>query len=121
MNEKDAADLRALVARIQSGEDRLWWTEHPAVRFAGNVDIECRPSGWVVTQFIDCNDWDYTDSVRAPDGREWDFDVLFAEPFLGDEILNAVIDAWKRTTGTDAISTGEWPPPPGPWPEVKPK
>jgi hypothetical protein len=33
--------------------------------------------GWVVCVFIDCGDWDYIDHVRAPDGRVWDFDLLF--------------------------------------------
>lgn len=111
LSDTDRAELRELFAKIRSGDEWLWWTQHPLDAWAGNVDVHTR-SGWVVTVFIDGNDWDYVDSVRAPDGREWDSTDL-----LDWEWQDAICENWWRTTGTKHPEDHPWPPPLGQWPQ----
>lgn len=40
-------------------------------------DVRFRIGDYTVTIFNDCNELDYVDSARAPDGREGDFDAWF--------------------------------------------
>lgn len=42
--------------------------------FAG--EVTWRAGEWVVAVFEDCGDWDYIESVTAPDGRHWEYDRL---------------------------------------------
>lgn len=44
--------------------------------YAGNVEYEAS-NGWRLTVFNDCDDWDYIDLVKAPDGREMTWDYIF--------------------------------------------
>lgn len=44
--------------------------------FSGDFTFHAS-NGWELTVFDDCDEWDYLDSVRAPDGREVDFDQIW--------------------------------------------
>lgn len=42
-------------------------------------------NGWEVAIFDDCDEWDYIEWVKTPDGREVDFDVIWDQmPTLRD-------------------------------------
>lgn len=51
--------------------------EEPARLHRGHYE-ECavRVRGWVLVPFIDCGDWDYVNSVIAPDGVEYEVDLV---------------------------------------------
>lgn len=60
----------------------------PEGHYFGDYDFK-DSRGWTVTIFYDCGDWDYVDSVTAPDGRkiEYPFDQFQGEhgnPLLWD-------------------------------------
>jgi hypothetical protein len=63
------------------------------------------PSGWVVEVFWDCGDWDYLDSVTAPDGRRWDFEALpqAVRHWQGDPAL------WPPCEGGHVPRDAAWP------------
>ena len=80
--------------------------------FCGNVEYVV--DGWIVVVFIDCNDWDYVDSVVAPDGRKGEFEDWFGDKDKDgncecrqpDDLLNAedsacylrMVDAFEEAT-----------------------
>lgn len=47
-----------------------WWEV-----FAGNVRYTTS-NGWTIIVFNDCNDWDYVDTLTAPDGRSAEYEDL---------------------------------------------
>lgn len=53
------------------------------------------PAGWSVCVFNDCAEWDYLESITAPDGREWHY------PFneTGNELrcMTKALADWKPT------------------------
>lgn len=87
--------------------------------YAGNVTWTFR--GWTIVVFNDCMDWDYLDSVTAPDGRTWDFDemtdeVAYWEPEMDDRRrywTDASIAAWPTLTSwhADQMPRGQPPTP----------
>lgn len=50
--------------------------------------------GWRVVVFNDCGDWDYIDSITAPDGRTWDY------PYQPDgRAMTQMIADWSPDDG----------------------
>jgi hypothetical protein len=114
LSPAEVDELRPLMERIESGREDLQWEEHPLETFAGNVGAKTS-DGWVVVCFIDCNDWDYVDSVVAPDGRVWEFKSIYYGPL---QFQDAICDWWQKR-GHKPLHECEYPPPPGPWPQPK--
>lgn len=74
----DAADVAHQLADLARGlinfrltpagdEAAITWAD----AYCGHVDLQLG-TGWTITVFNDCGDWDYVDAARAPDGREQD-------------------------------------------------
>lgn len=88
--------LRKLIAGsvdISRVDPRFGWEN-------GNGDIQFYIGGFLVSLFNDAGDLDYIDYVKAPDGREgdyesWDSDYDPIEVLSGDEIrsLKAILDS----------------------------
>ncbi len=49
-------------------------------------------SGWVVRVYNDCAEWDYLESITAPDGRSWAFPFGHDGPVMTDRLKD-----WKPT------------------------
>jgi len=62
--------------RVTVKPTRETWKE----AWAGDVEFTCS-NGWRVVVFNDCDEWDYVDSVIAPDGDKatWGGDI-WADP-----------------------------------------
>ena len=71
-------EIAELLRQIESGvvtlECRM--SRSPQDVYAGDVTYHSS-NGWVVVIFNDCNDWDYVDSVVAPDGRVANFEDIY--------------------------------------------
>jgi hypothetical protein len=66
------------------------------------------PNGWAVWVYFDCGDWDYIDSMTAPDGRSWSFDALpdavrHWRPEVSDEHLWPPCDGVALRHGVSAL------------------
>lgn len=69
-------EVKELLRQVGNGEvvPKL---KDPTVTWADAGDIGYIVDGWEVVIFNDCDDWDYVDSVIAPDGRCGEFDDWF--------------------------------------------
>lgn len=82
-------EYRQLLNRVISGEVSVkckgrTWDEV----YAGDVNFDM--GGWHVRIFNDCGEIDYTDYIKAPDGRSMDFDKLEdaqADPLRYESVL----------------------------------
>ena len=67
------------------------------VVYAGNMDFML--GDWRITIFNDCDELDYIDSVKAPDGREAEFEDLNGEDPVtsayGDPLGLLSDDEWR--------------------------
>jgi hypothetical protein len=83
MDADDEADIIAALEGVTGNSPAVLtpqrWSggTHTTFReiFAGNVEFRLE-SGWTIDVFNDCNDWDYIDTVIAPEGTRWSFDEL---------------------------------------------
>jgi hypothetical protein len=65
-----AEEVAEILRKIGDGEITPRIAEgHPGWQelFSGNVHFDA--GGWRIVVFVDCDDWDYVDSVFSPDGR----------------------------------------------------
>lgn len=64
-------EVSALLKAIEDGSVLLTSDFEPQLVYAGNVLYYCSGSyeGWKLLIFNDCNEWDYIDTIEAPDGR----------------------------------------------------
>lgn len=65
ISDEDWSEIKSALAGHKPVNPEEW-----SEKYAGDVRFRL-PNGWVVVVFNDCNDWDYVDSVEAPDGRSW--------------------------------------------------
>jgi DNA-directed RNA polymerase subunit RPC12/RpoP len=89
------AELMDFLRAIEGGEVSLRPEFDPQDIYAGNVSYMAS-NGWRVTVFNDCNEWDYIDSVAAPDGRSLDFDSIDNHMPLAREYTPSDEVAWRR-------------------------
>jgi hypothetical protein len=73
-----ATEMLAVLSDIEAGVVTLTTDEPWAEVYCGNVTFRTS-TGWTVVVFNDCDDWDYIDSLIAPDGRRVEFEDLPAD------------------------------------------
>lgn len=86
-----AAEILAVLSGIEAGVVTLTADEPWADVYCGNVTFHTS-NGWTVVVFNDCDEWDYIDSVTAPDGRRIEF---------GD--LPADVQNWTPSPATEGL------------------
>lgn len=68
------AEAVAVLEAVDRGEIEIDKAQRDAcaAQYCNNFTYTL-PNGWRVTVFNDCDEWDYLDSIEAPDGRRWDY------------------------------------------------
>lgn len=89
------AEVLIFLRLIESGEVTVTPLHEPQDVYAANVDYTAS-NGWTLTIFNDCNEWDYIDHLRTADGRECDFEEIFAHMRAADAYRPSEDVAWKR-------------------------
>jgi len=89
------AELLEFLKSIEEGSVSLRPEFDPQDIYAGNVPYAAS-NGWHIRVFNDCNEWDYVDSVSAPDGRSLDFDSIDNDMPLAREYSPSDDVAWRR-------------------------
>ena|ERR1700677_1552785 len=69
------AEILAFLKSVEEGPVTLTPSGEPQDIYAGHVEYTAS-NGWVVTIFNDCNEWDYIEHLRTPDGRECCYDQI---------------------------------------------
>lgn len=90
VQEREAMALLARHCReILEGVAKGWAKPRPTWGYGWDSghcgDIAYEVNGWKIVVFWDCGDWDYIDSVIAPDGRKAGFEDFTVKP---DDMLN---------------------------------
>ena len=95
--EDEAAALAALEAVSEATPATV---EHPtdddSIHWYCGMIVWRTPDGWTVRVFNDCAEWDYLDSLIAPDGREWRY-PLNHEPDKPLQAMTERLKDWKPT------------------------
>lgn len=72
------AEVWTFLRGVEQGDILLRPFVDPQQIYGGVVPYRAS-NGWECAVFNDCNVWDYLDELRAPDGRQIDFDDLSAD------------------------------------------
>ena len=80
---------------IEGGAVTLIPKQDPQEVFAGPVDYVAN-NGWFLTIFNHANEWDYIERIRTADGRECEYDEIFACMPAMDAYKPSAEIAWTR-------------------------
>ncbi len=67
--------VKQFLLSIESGEIRLTPTSDPKQTYNGIVHYQAS-NGWHLSVFVDCDDWDYVETIITDDGETLDFNAL---------------------------------------------
>ena len=89
------AEVLDFLHSVERGEVSLAPTHEPQEDYAGIVSYKAS-NGWEITVFNDANEWDYVEQLRTADGRECDYDDIYAHMPQVDAYRPAEEAAWSR-------------------------
>jgi hypothetical protein len=72
MNTLPESEALALLKSIESGEVKVTPVNGPPEYFDVYASYTT-PCGWSLCVFNDVGEWDYLESIKSPDGREWNY------------------------------------------------
>lgn len=99
------AEAVEVLNAVCRGEVQATAHDDPYLYYCGNVCYELS-NGWKVQVFNDCGEWDYVDSVTAPDGTE--FHCAGPDHGKPDNWCSEIGD-WTPTCGsTDGDGCEHW-------------
>jgi hypothetical protein len=82
--------INQFLAEIETGVITLMPMTDPKKAYHSIMGYRCS-NGWQLTVFVDCDYWDYIDSITTDTGEEIGFDALDAMGFSDYEPSEAVI------------------------------